>query len=152
MRRVLFALLTGGALLTASACGTAPGGAGSNPAPGTSTAASASAVGTACEALAKVYDKNMASYAQALTSLTADPKAVAKAQQSLATFASDVQEATGTSPDAAMKTAGQETAKLMRDKSADAKFFGAIKTPDDVSKAMSQTLTAWLAPVQSKCA
>lgn len=151
MRRALFALLTGSTLLAAAACGTAPGG-GTNPAPGTNTAASAnSAIGTACEALAKVYDKNMASYAQALTSLAADPKAVTEAQQSLATFAADVQQATASSPDAALQSAGEETAKLMRDKSADAKFFSAIKTPDDVSKAMGQTLTAWLAPVQNKC-
>jgi formiminotetrahydrofolate cyclodeaminase len=152
MRRTIFALLTCGALLTASACGTAPGSPGSNAAPGGgSAAATTSAVGAACEALAKAYDKNMAPYAQALTTLTADPKAIAKAQQTLAAFATDVQEATKASTDSALQTAGKETAKLMQDKSADAKFFAAIKTPDDVSKAMGPTLTAWLAPVQSKC-
>jgi hypothetical protein len=127
MRRTLFALITSGALLTASACGTGPGSPGSNPAPGAGNAsATTSAVGAACEA-------------------------IAKAQQTLAAFATDVQEATKASPDSALQTAGKETAKLMHDKSADAKFFGAIKTPDDVSKAMGPTLTAWLAPVQSKC-
>jgi hypothetical protein len=152
MRRALFALLTGGVLLTTTACGTAPGSPSTNAAasPGPAAAAS-SAVGASCEALAQVYTENMAPYAQSLTTLVADPKAAAQAQKALATFATAVQDATKASEDAALKAAGEQTAKQMKAKSADAKFFGAIKTPEDVTTAMGPTLTEWLSPVARHC-
>jgi hypothetical protein len=151
MRRVLFALLTGGALLTATACGTAPGSGPNTAASPGPVASVTSAVGASCEALAQVYTENMAPYAQSLTALVADPKTAAQAQQALAAFATAVQDATKASEDTALRTAGQEAAKQMKAKSADAKFFGTIKTPEDVTEAMGPTLTEWLSPVASHC-
>ncbi|WP_433789119.1 hypothetical protein [Actinoplanes sp. CA-252034] len=147
MRRVLYALLTGGALLTATACGTAPNSPGTAPAAPPSTPAA----GAACEALAQVYDKNMGSYAKALTALAADPKTIAQAQQSLAAFATAVQGATETSADTQLQAAGKQAAKQMHDKSTDAKFFATIKTTEDVTEAIGPTLSEWLSPVQRHC-
>ncbi|MEU4622075.1 hypothetical protein AB0G04_19180 [Actinoplanes sp. NPDC023801] len=152
MRRAFSALLTGGLLLAASACGTAPNGSGPNTPAGTAASANVTpAVGAACEALSQAYTKNMAPYAQALTAVATDPKAVAEAQQALAAFATAVKEATAISADQQLQAAGKEAAEQMRKKSADTKYFGTIKTPDDVSKAMGPTLSAWLAPVQRHC-
>jgi hypothetical protein len=148
MRRATFALLVGGVLLTASACGTAPGSQGTNAA---ATAPSTPAAGAACEALAKVYDKNMGPYAQALTTLAADPRTIAQAQQSLAAFATAVQDATKTSADTQLQAAGKQAAKQMHDRSTDDKFFATIKTTDDVTKAIGPTLTEWLSPLQQRC-
>ncbi|WP_328468331.1 hypothetical protein OHA21_51505 [Actinoplanes sp. NBC_00393] len=153
MRRVISTLLAGGALLTAAACGTAPNS-------GTDTAASAPAaaspaatpaVGAACEALAQAYGKNMAPYAQSLTTLVSDRTTIAQAQQSLAAFATAVQDATKSSADKQLQADGKKTAEQMHAKSTDAKFFGAIKTPEDVNKAMGPTLTSWLSPLSEHC-
>jgi hypothetical protein len=148
MRRAIYALLVGGALLTASACGTAPSSPGSNT---PAAAPSTPAAGAACEALAQVYDKNMGAYAQALTALAADPRTIAQAQQSLAAFATAVQDATKTSADTQLQAAGKQAAKQMHDKSTDDKFFAAIKTAEDVTKAIGPTLSQWLSPVQQRC-
>jgi hypothetical protein len=148
MRRAIYALLAGGALLTASACGTSPG------SPGTNTPAAAPstpAAGAACEALAQVYDKNMGPYAQALTALAADPRAIARAQQTLAAFATAVQDATKTSADTRLQAAGAQAAKQMHDKSTDDEFFATIKTTEDVTEAVGPTLSQWLSPVQQRC-
>ncbi|MEU4159175.1 hypothetical protein [Actinoplanes sp. NPDC026670] len=150
MRRAFYALLTGGILLAASACGTAPGSPGANTTAG--AAPSIPPAGPACEALAKVYDQNMGPYAQALTTLATDPKTIAQAQQSLAAFATAVQEATKGSADTELEAAGKQAAKQMHAKSTDAKFFATIKSTDDVTKAIGPTLTEWLGPVQRRCA
>jgi hypothetical protein len=152
MRRVIFALIAGGALLTASACGTAPGGGSTNSAASAPAAAvTTPPAGAACEALAQVYGKNMAPYAQALTTLATDPKTIAQAQQALAAFATAVQEATKTSADSQLQAAGKQASDQMHKKSTDVKFFATITSPDDVNKAMGPTLTEWLAPVARHC-
>ncbi|MFC4065943.1 hypothetical protein [Actinoplanes subglobosus] len=151
MRRAIYTLLATGALLTASACGTAPDSGTKSAASAPAVAVTTPAAGAACEALAQVYGKNMALYAQALTNLAADPKTIAQAQQSLAAFATAVQEATSTSVDSQMQAAGKQASEQMHKKSTDAKFFATIKTPDDVNKAMGPTLSEWLAPVAGKC-
>ncbi|MEV4279622.1 hypothetical protein [Actinoplanes xinjiangensis] len=146
MRRLLSALLAGGVLFTVAACGTTPRG------PGTGAAAPTTPpAGAACEALAKVYDQNMAPYAKALTAVAADPRTVTQAQQTLAAFATAVQDATKTSVDTQMQAAGKQAAKQMHDRSKDKKFFAAIKTTEDVGKAIGPTLSEWLAPVQRHC-
>ncbi|GIE80763.1 hypothetical protein Aph02nite_67130 [Actinoplanes philippinensis] len=150
MRHVIATLLAGGALLTVSACGTAPGAPGSG-AGGATAAVTTPPAGAACEALAQVYGTKMAPYAKALTTLATDPATIAQAQQSLAAFATAVQDATDTSADAGLKAAGKKAAEQMQKKSTDEKFFRAIKTPDDVNKAVGPTLSSWLAPVQQHC-
>ena len=151
MHRVIRTLLVGSAVLAAAACGTAAD-SGS-----TTTAASAPAantppgLGSTCEALAQVYGKNMAPYAQALTDLVADRKKVEPAQQALAAFATAVQDATKASEDAQLRAEGKKTADQMRAKSEDAKYFRTIKTAADVDKAMGPTLSEWLSPVSSRC-
>jgi hypothetical protein len=154
MRRTIRTLLVGGVLLSAAACGTATG---TTPTTGASTAAGAPAgsvpgtVGATCEALGQAYSKNIASLAESLTTLVADRKTVAKAQESLAGFATAVADATKASDDAQVRADGKQAAEQMRAKSADTKFFATIKTSEDVSKTMGPTLTGWLSPVTRHC-
>ncbi|GGN64619.1 hypothetical protein GCM10010112_25050 [Actinoplanes lobatus] len=140
-------LLAGGILLTATACGTAA----DTAAPAGSAAVVAPGVATGCQALAKAYGANMAPFAKALTETVSDPKAASKAQQALASFATAVDDATKGSEDAQLRTDGKKAAEQLRTKSGDAKFFQAIKTPEDVNKTMGQNLTEWLSPVQRHC-
>lgn len=150
MRRTVTTLLVGGVLLTAAACGTAK-----SPAAAPEAAAPAStapvAIKVTCEALGAAYGKNMAPFAEALTKYVADRKTIAAAQQSLAAFATAVADATQSGGDAQLKADGKQAADQMRAKSADAKFFAAIKTSEDVNKTMGSTLTAWLSPVNRHC-
>ena len=150
MRRTIRTLLVGGVLLSAAACGTATG------TTATTTVASApsavpGAIGSTCEALSRAYGKNMAPLAQSLTAFVADRKTVTRAQDSLATFATAVADATKASDDAQIRADGKQAADRMRAKSADKKFFAAIKTTKDVDQAMGPTLTQWLSPVARHC-
>ncbi|MBU2668278.1 hypothetical protein KOI35_32675 [Actinoplanes bogorensis] len=156
MRRTVPVLLAGGLLFTAAACGTAKGPAstaagtpGAAAAPAASTAPAA--IRTTCEALGQAYGKNMAPFAEALTKFVADRKTIATAQQTLASFATAVQEATASSADAQLKADGKQAAEAMHKKSTDAKFFATIKTSKDVDKALGPTLTEWLSPVSRHC-
>ncbi|MDY7087913.1 MAG: hypothetical protein SYR96_22750 [Actinomycetota bacterium] len=151
--RAATALLAGGLLLTASACGTAMNGS-PTAAPNVSGApvpTAAAAVKSTCEALGQVYGKNMAPFAEALTTFVADRKTIATAQQSLAAFATAVQEATATSEDADLKAAGKQAATTMHAKSTDTKFFNTIKTTKDVDKTLGTTMSQWLSPVSRHC-
>ncbi|MGK5682130.1 hypothetical protein [Actinoplanes sp. URMC 104] len=168
MRRTVISLLAGGLLLTAAACGTAkdqPGStsaappaaappasaAGAGTGPAATGAAAPAAIKTTCEALGQAYGKNMAPFARALTEYVADRKTIATAQQSLAAFATAVQEATASSADAQLKADGKQAAARMHAKSTDATFFAGIKTGKDVSKTLGPTMTQWLSPVQRHC-
>jgi hypothetical protein len=149
MRRALCTLLVGGVLLSAAACGTATD---KTAAPGPTPVASApGAVGSTCEALGQAYTTNIATLAESLTTLVADRKTTAQAQQSLAAFATAVADATKASDDAQIRADGKQAADQMRAKSADKKFFAAIKTSEDVSKTMGATLTGWLSPITRHC-
>ncbi|MCO8271743.1 hypothetical protein M1L60_14190 [Actinoplanes sp. TRM 88003] len=153
LRRTLRTAAVLGLVSAAAACGTAmsPGGApvaSGAPAP---VATAPAALRTTCEAVGQAYQKNMAPFAEALTKYVADRKTIATAQQSLASFATAVQEATAASEDADLKSAGKKAATQMHAKSTDAKFFEAIKTPKDVEKTLGTTLTGWLSPVSSRC-
>lgn len=150
MRRAIRTVLAAGVLLTAAACGAGPGGTGGTT-PASVPATAPPATAAACEALAQAYGKNMAPFAQSLGGLVADGKAVKPAQQALAAFAAAVQGATQASTDAEIRADGQRAADEMRATAADAKFFAGIKTAEDVDRAMGQTLTGWLAPLNRHC-
>lgn len=150
MRRTICTLLVGGVLLSAAACGTATDTTATT-SPAVAPAGSAPAVASACEALGEAYNKNIAALAEALTTLVADRKTVAQAQESLATFATAVAEATKASEDAQLRADGKQAADRLRATSADTKFFAAIKTGEDVNKTMGSTLTEWLSPVTRHC-
>ena len=152
MRRTIHTLLVGGVLLSAAACGTATGTTAPTTTPGTTIAASTpSAVAATCEALGQAYTTNIAALAQALTTLVADRKTVAQAQQSLAAFATAVADATKASDDAQVRADGKQAADRMRAKSADKRFFAAITTGKDVNQTMGPTLTEWLSPITRHC-
>ena len=154
MRRTIRTSLAGGVLLFAAACGTATG----TTATGTpAVAGSGAAVGAppavaaTCEKLGQAFDKNIAAFAQSLTTLVADRKTVAQAQESLAAFATAVADATKASEDAEIRADGKQAADQMKAKSADKKFFATIKTAKDVDQTMGVTLTGWMSPITRHC-
>ncbi|WP_250034234.1 hypothetical protein [Paractinoplanes maris] len=156
--RIVGALVVVGMLSSAGACGTAQPPPGTAQAPSAARGPSAAAASTppaairnTCEALGRAYQTNMAPLAESLTKFVADRKTIAAAQQSLAAFATAVQEATATSDDADLKAAGKKAATQMHSKSTDDKFFGAIKTSKDIDKTLGPTLTGWLSPVTRHC-
>jgi hypothetical protein len=157
MRRTIRTLLVGCVLLTAAACGTAtdktatPTVAGTNGGASGAAGNATPALASTCEALGQAYNKNIAALAESLTTLVADRKTVAQAQESLSAFATAVADATKASDDAQLRADGKQAAEQMRAKSADKKFFAAIKTGEDVNKTMGATLTAWLSPVTRHC-
>ncbi|MCM4084822.1 hypothetical protein [Paractinoplanes hotanensis] len=153
LARVLRSIAVLGVLSAAAACGTvqSPSTAtGTSGAPAPAPTAPA-AIRSTCEALGQAYQKNMAPLAEALTAFVSDRTTIATAQQSLASFATAVQEATAASADPDLKSAGKKAATQMHAKSTDAKFFGAIKTSKDVEKTLGATLTGWLSPVTARC-
>ncbi|MFC7534333.1 hypothetical protein [Actinoplanes sp. GCM10030250] len=146
-------LLTSGILLTAAACGTAPGaGPTAGAASGPAVPTPAPAIAVTCEALSQVYQANMAPLAQALTEVTTDAKTTTQAQRAMANFATAVQDATKASTDAELRSDGQKAADQLRAKSKDAAFFKTIKSPADVDKTIGPALTEWLSPIQRHCA
>jgi hypothetical protein len=154
MRRTIRTLLVGGVLLTAAACGTATDTASTAGTPGVAGAPPATvstALKSTCEALGQAYGRNMAALAESLTTYVGDRTTVARAQASLAAFATAVENATKASTDAKLKADGKQAADRMHAKSTDTKFFGTIKTSQDVEKTMGPTLTAWLSPVTRHC-
>ncbi len=151
MRRTIRTLLVGGVLLTAAACGTAKGPSTVAAPTGAPASTAPAAIRTTCEALGQAYGKNMAPFAESLTKFVADRKTIATAQQSLAAFATAVQEATAASDDAQLRADGKQAAERLHAKSTDAKFFATIKTTKDVDKAVGPTLTEWLSGVSRHC-
>ncbi|MFF5077305.1 hypothetical protein ACFY36_09645 [Actinoplanes sp. NPDC000266] len=106
-----------------------------------------------CDALGKAYGERMAPFAQSLTTLVGKrtPDAQKQAQDSLAAFATAVDDATRTSSDATLKADGKKTADQLRTKSGDTKFFATIKTEKDVTTTLGPTLKEWLSPVTRHC-
>lgn len=151
MRRTILTLLVGGVLLSAAACGTATDTPTATPAVQAPAASAPAAVASTCEALGQAYSKNIAALAESLTTLVADRKTAAQAQASLASFATAVADATKASQDAQFRADGKQAADQMRTRSADTKFFAAIKTKEDVAQTMGPTLTGWLSPVTRHC-
>jgi hypothetical protein len=161
MRHAVRALIIGGVLLSAGACGTA-----SNPAPGggvgigSATAPPAAersaevSTRSACEALGQVYSKHMAPYAQALTQLVEKDGAKPEqqtVQKSLTSFAAAILGATKDSPDPQLRSDGKKAADTLQAKAKDAGTFTAIKTNEDVNTAVGSTLKQWLSPVEQHC-
>jgi hypothetical protein len=151
MRRTIRTLLVGGVLLSAAACGTATGTTAATTTASAPAATVPPAVATTCEALGQAYGNNIPALAKALSTLVADPKTVAHAQESLATFADAVADATKASGDAQLRADGKQVADQMRAKSGDTKLFAAIKTTKDVDQTMGPTLTQWLSPIARHC-
>ncbi|MEV4349688.1 hypothetical protein AB0J83_34960 [Actinoplanes sp. NPDC049596] len=108
---------------------------------------------TTCDALGKAYGEKMAPFAQSLTTMIGkrDAATQKRAQESLAAFATAVDEATKASGDAALRADGQKTAEQLRTKSADAKFFAGIRTEKDVTTILGPSLKEWLTPVTRHC-
>jgi hypothetical protein len=152
MRRTIRTLLVGGVLFSAAACGTAPSTETPNTGGSAPVAGAPPAVAATCEALGQAYEKNIATFAQALTAMVADRKSVDKAQKSLAAFGTAVADATQTSEDAQLRADGKQAADQLKAKSADPKFFAAIKTSKDVDQTMGPTLTGWMSPISRHCA
>jgi hypothetical protein len=111
-----------------------------------------------CEALGQVYSTNMGPFAQALSEMVAvrqrsgNTKSLQRqAQQRLGAFATAIRNATRTSGDTHARAAGRQTAELLEAKSADAAFFGQVRTTEDVQKVLGPTLKGWLEPVTNHC-
>jgi hypothetical protein len=66
-------------------------------------------------------------------------------------FATAIRESTQSSTDPQVRTDGKQTADKMQAKAADAGFFRAIKTSEEVNTVLGPTLTEWLAPVARHC-
>jgi hypothetical protein len=161
MRQAVRALIIGGVLFSAAACGTttnpAPGGAGvgigSATAPAPGVLASQQAIRSSCEALGEVYSKNMAPVAESLSKLAdgADKKKQQQAQQALRAFATEIRSATQRSTDPQVRTDGKKTADQLQAKAADADLFSKIKTNEDVNTVLGSTLKEWLSPIDQHC-
>jgi hypothetical protein len=166
MRRAVQIVVAGGALLLAAACGTskspsAPSTA-AQPAAGASAAgpgagalpAAASETRALCESLGQVYNKNMGAFAESLNKMVAakgTKTTTQEAQVALRGFSVAVRGATEKSSDAQLKSDGKQAAETLQTKSADPKFFSAIKTSADVNTVLGANLKEWLAPVQHHC-
>jgi hypothetical protein len=162
MRRAVRALLVGGALLTATACGNAD-----NPPPmtapnpGQAAAVSAPPVEATtkqwCEALGQVYNQNMGPFAESLTKMVDGRKTSAAkttldaAQKSLSTFAGAIRTATEGATDPSLIQIGRQTAEQMQAKSTDKAFFDKIQTTEDVNTLLGPTLKGWLSPLTQQC-
>ena len=161
MRRALPIIPVGVLLVSLAACGTAKNGdarpAGTaQPGGAASAATTTAAVKVSCETLGQVYNKHMASFAEALTQTIGGSPATQttrrqRAQESLKSFATAVRSATQTSDDQALRADGKRTADQLQAKAGDTAFFTGIRTGKDVSAALGPTLSGWLAPVRKHC-
>ena len=152
MRRAVRVVVAGGvAAFFAAACGSAPSSEAVSPA-GPTAAPETKAT---CEAVGEAYTRNIGPFAQALTEMVQvkQPTAASRtaAQQKLKALADSVRTATQTSGDAQLKSDGKQTADQLQAKSADAKFFGTIKTAADVNTVLGPSLKEWLSPVTHHC-
>jgi hypothetical protein len=164
MRRAVQALVVGGTLILATACGTSKSSdtpdTANQPAVGSSAGAGAQPQALAetkalCESLGQVYNKNMGQFAESLTKMVAaDGKKAAQqeAQVALKQFGIAVRDATGKTADAQLKADGAKAAEALEAKSGDATFFKTIKTNEDVNKVLGPSLKEWLSPVSTHCA
>jgi hypothetical protein len=158
MRRAVQALVIGGVLLSAAACGGT-----TNPAPGSAPLAAApsaaapsvdGSIRSSCEALGQVYGKHLAPFAESLTKLVAAPgdkEPQRQVQQSLTTFAAAIRAATRDSTDPQLRVDGAQTADQLQAKAKDAAFLRTVKTEQDVNTVLGPTMKQWLSPVAKHC-
>ena len=165
MRQAVQAFIISGVLLTAAGCGTAtgstpgaPAGPGTASAPPAATLAAEASTKSSCQALGEVYSSHIPPFAEALSKMVtgrqsagADPESQRQVQKSLSAFATAVRESTQSSTDPQIRTDGKQTADRMQAKAADAGFFRAIKTTEEVNAVLGPTLTEWLSPVARHC-
>ncbi|XVU22683.1 hypothetical protein ACQPZJ_36225 [Actinoplanes sp. CA-054009] len=139
------------AAAAATGCGTA---AGSSPGATAAPPSVPAELKSTCDALGKAYGERMAPFAESLTTLVGKrtPDAQKRAQDSLAAFATAVDDATRASGDTALRADGKKTADQLRAKSGDAAFFAGIKTEKDVTTTLGPILKEWLTPVTRHCA
>jgi len=147
MRRTMTALIAGGLLAGTAACGSLGG---ATPV-STLTGGPEPAAKVSCEAVGDAYTKNIGPFAEALTKMVADRRTVKVAQQKLDAFGAAIRTATADSADLEIRADGKQTADRLHAKSADAKWFGTIRTAEDVNTALGPTLKEWLAPVTNHC-
>ncbi|MCU7730513.1 hypothetical protein ODJ79_42935 [Actinoplanes sp. KI2] len=151
MRRAVRVVVAGGvAALFAAGCGSAP-----SPGPVSPAAPTAAPETKAtCEAVGEAYTKNIGPFAEALTAMV-QPNATAAsratAQRKLRALADSLRGATQSSGDARLRSDGKQAADQLQARSADAKFFGTIKTTHDVDTVLGPSLKQWLSPVTHHC-
>jgi hypothetical protein len=169
MRRAVIALVAGGVLLAAAACGTAPApsSTGSGAAAGTQAPAStdpkvqASLTDTrqVCEAVGKANSKDIGPFAASVSKLVASRKAggtaaaAAKqdAQHALVTYGEDLRAATQGSANEQVRADGTTVADTLKAKAADNATFDQLKTNTDIATLLGPTMTEWTAPVSKHC-
>ena len=66
-------------------------------------------------------------------------------------FATAIRGATQGSGHAQLRADGKQAADRIQARSADAAFFGKIRTPEDVNTLLGPTLKEWLSPVNHHC-
>jgi hypothetical protein len=151
MRRAVRVVVAGGvAAFFVASCGSAPSSEAVSP-PVVTVPPETKAT---CEAVGEAYTKNIGPFAEALTRMvqtTPTAASRAAAQQKLKALADSVRAATQTSADAQLKSDGKQAADQLQAKSADKKFFGTIKTAQDVSTVLGPSLKEWLSPVNHHC-
>ena len=151
MRRAVRVVVAGGvAALFAAGCGSAPRSAAVSPA----VPVAAPETKATCEAVGEAYTKNIGPFAEALTTMvqtTPTAASRAAAQRKLKALADSLRAATQSSGDAQLKADGKRAADQLQAKSSDAKFFGTIKTAEDVSTVLGPSLKLWLSPVSHHC-
>jgi hypothetical protein len=151
MRRAVRVVVAGGvAAFFVASCGSAPSSEAVTPA-GPTAAPETKAT---CEAVGEAYTKNIGPFAEALTAMVQARSTAASrtaAQQKLKALADSLRTATQGSGDAQLRTDGKQTADQLQAKSADAKFFGAVKSAQDVNTVLGPSLKEWLSPVTHHC-
>jgi hypothetical protein len=167
MRRPLL-IVTAGMIVLNAACGTdratdaipavqpAPGQAASTRA---GTAPSIDPRAAFCPAIGEVYSARLGPFAAALSRITTVPSGSGEAEaardearKALGSFAAEIRSVTATATAAEARQAGAKVADAMAAKSTDDKFFGGIKTGEDVEKVLGTTVTGWLEPIDEYCA
>ncbi|GGL00117.1 hypothetical protein [Mangrovihabitans endophyticus] len=154
MHRAAQALIVGGTLLVASACGLADDDQAA-PAPPNSAPSVDAAIRDSCTTLGEVFNQRMAPFAQALSTMVDKSGDTAqgrqKAKQALTAFATDVRRATRDSDNPELRADGARTADKLQAKADDPAFFRAITTSQDVSTVLGNDMTTWLSPVKQHC-
>jgi hypothetical protein len=151
MRRAVRVVVAGGvAAFFVASCGSAPS---SAPVPAAGPTAAPETKVT-CEAVGEAYTKTIGPFAEALTTMVRAGSTAASraaAQQKLKALADSLRGATQGSGDAQLRADGKQAADQLQAKSADAKFFGTIKTTQDVDAVLGPSLKQWLSPVTHHC-
>jgi hypothetical protein len=168
MRRAVTALVVSGLLLTATGCSLSHNTASGQPVPGGAAAApvnpsvSASLADTrsVCDAIGKVYSKDYAALATALSKLVSSRKgspasaqssSKQQAQEALRAFADDVRGATQTSTNDQVRTDGTQTADQLKAHADDGTLFDKVKSTGDMQNLLGPTMKGWLAPISNHC-